>query len=114
MSSYCVSWRSSTLPANTISFDSAARPHRQCPKGTREQASKSGAAKLLRHCTLPLTGTHCVNAVLTNKGWFDVVGEGHDAHLVLKEIAPGETVESLREATEAHFEVAEDLVTIDV
>ncbi|PIE66035.1 MAG: succinyl-CoA--3-ketoacid-CoA transferase [Deltaproteobacteria bacterium] len=74
--------------------------------------NKRGDAKLMHRCTLPLTGTHVVDAVLTDRGWFDVVGEGAEAHLVLSEIAPGETVEGIREATEASFSVSPSLTTI--
>ncbi len=76
--------------------------------------AKSGAAKLLKACTLPLTGTGCVDAVLTDRGWFDVVERDGASTLVLREIAPGETVESIRAATEAAFDVSEDLKTIAV
>ena len=75
--------------------------------------AKSGAAKVLRDCTLPLTGRRCVQHVLTDRAWFDVVSEGDAApRLVLRELAPGETVEGLREVTEAAFDVADDLTTI--
>ena len=75
--------------------------------------SKSGKPKLLETCSLPLTGTRCVNAVVTDRGWFDVVEtEGGGRQLVLSEIAHGETVEGLREVTGAHFEVADDLRTM--
>ncbi|MFT7581611.1 MAG: 3-oxoacid CoA-transferase subunit B [Myxococcota bacterium] len=77
-------------------------------------ASKGGAAKLLKQCTLPLTGKRCVQHVLTNMGWFDIVADGDARTLVLREIAPGETVESIRAVTEADFEVVEDLQVIDV
>ena len=77
--------------------------------------SKSGAPKLLSSCDLPLTGQRCVNAVLTDQGWFDVVeGDDGQATLVLQEIAPGESVESLRELTGAQFEVSENLQEIQV
>lgn len=72
--------------------------------------SKNGDAKLLKTCNLPLTGTHCVQHVITDLGWFDVINEDGKYHLVLKEIAPGETVEGIRERTDAEFTVAEDLV----
>jgi len=71
---------------------------------------KHGGAKLLRECTLPLTGRACVHSVLTERAWFDLAPSGD--HLILKEIAPGETVEGLRAATEARFEAAPDLVEI--
>ena len=59
--------------------------------------AKSGAAKLLEACTLPLTGRQCVHHVLTDLGWFDVVAsEGGRQTLVLREIAPGETVDGIK------------------
>ena len=75
--------------------------------------SKSGKPKLLEQCTLPLTGTRCVNAVVTDRGWFDVVEtEGGGRALMLTEIAESETVEGLREITGAHFEVSPALSTM--
>ena len=73
--------------------------------------SKGGAAKLLAECTLPLTGRRCVDAVVTDRGWFDIE-EGVDGarRMVLKELAPGETVDGVRAITEARFIVSDDLV----
>ena len=72
--------------------------------------SKNGDAKLLKECNLPLTGTHCVQHVITDMGWFDVVEQDGKYQLILKEIAPGETVDGVRERTDAEFTVADDLV----
>lgn len=72
--------------------------------------SKNGDAKLLKKCNLPLTGTHCVQHVITDMGWFDVVETDGKFELVLKEIAPGETVEGVRERTDADFVVADNLI----
>ena len=74
--------------------------------------SKSGAPKLLKECDLPLTGKKCVEHVITDLGWFDVVETDGKRKLVLKEIAPGETVEGVRERTQAEFDVADDLLTM--
>ena len=72
--------------------------------------SKSGKPKLLSQCTLPLTGTRCVNAVVTDRGWFNVITDDDGPpRLVLTEIAPGESVEGIRALTEASFEVSPDL-----
>ncbi len=78
---------------------------------TMTHCSKHGDPKILESCTLPLTGQRCVDAVVTDRGWFDVV-EGADGSrgLVLREIAPGETVEGIREVTGAPFAVSDDLV----
>ena len=60
-----------------------------------------GKPKLLRQCTLPLTGTRVVDLVITDLGVFDV-GEGG---LSLVDVAPDVTVEQIRAATEAPFTV---------
>ena len=74
--------------------------------------SKNGDAKLLKECNLPLTGRNCVQHVITDLGWFDIEEKDGQHQLVLKEIAPGETVEGVRERTDAEFIVAENLITM--
>jgi 3-oxoacid CoA-transferase subunit B len=64
-----------------------------------------GKPKLLRQCTLPLTGTRVVNLVVTELGVFDVTQSG----LLLVEAAPGVTVDELRAKTEAPFQLHPDL-----
>jgi 3-oxoacid CoA-transferase subunit B len=64
-----------------------------------------GKPKLLKQCTLPLTGTRVVNLVVTDLGVFDVTSDG----LVLVDIAPGVTIDELREKTEAAFRIHSDL-----
>ncbi len=63
---------------------------------------KDGASKILKQCTLPLTGKGCVKTIITDKAVFDV-GENK---LILKEHAPGVTLDEIRASTEADFEVA--------
>ena len=74
--------------------------------------SKNGDAKLLKECNLPLTGRNCVQHVITDLGWFDIEEKDGQHQLVLKEIAPGETVEGVRERTDAEFAVADHLITM--
>ncbi|EEY59065.1 succinyl CoA transferase, putative [Phytophthora infestans T30-4] len=77
---------------------------------TMEHNAKAGAKKILKRCSLPLTGKSVVNTIITELGVFDVVpGKG----LVLVEIAPTTTVDDIRERTEASFTVAHDLKTMD-
>jgi len=64
-----------------------------------------GKPKLMRACTLPLTGAGVVNLVVTELGVFDVGRPG----LTLVEMAPGVTLDELRAKTEAPFAVHEDL-----
>ena len=72
--------------------------------------NKNGSPKLLKECNLPLTGKACVQHVITDLGWFDIEETDGKRELVLKEIAKGETVESLREKTDADFRVADNLI----
>lgn len=68
-----------------------------------EHVNKHGESKVLTKCRLPLTGAKCVDRIITNLGVFEV---DQKKGLTLVEVAPGETVESVREATEAPFAVA--------
>ena len=70
-----------------------------------EHVTKTGEHKILPECLLPLTGRGCVNRIITDRAVFDVTADG----LVLIELAPGESVESIRGLTGAGFAVAEAL-----
>jgi 3-oxoacid CoA-transferase subunit B len=62
-----------------------------------DHTSKHGESKVLKHCTLPLTGAGVVNRIITNLGVLDVVPGG----LKIIECATGVTEAELRAATEA-------------
>ncbi len=62
-----------------------------------DHTSKHGDSKLLKECTLPLTGTGVVDRIITNLGVLDVVEGG----LKIVETAEGVTEDELRAATEA-------------
>jgi 3-oxoacid CoA-transferase subunit B len=62
-----------------------------------DHASKAGESKLLKECTLPLTGKGVVDRIITNLGVFDVVPGG----LKLVERADGVTLEEIEARTEA-------------
>ena len=69
-----------------------------------EHVAKDGA-KLLKRCTLPLTGAGVVDMVITDLGVFRVDQKGHDG-LTLIELADGVTLDEIRAKTEADFAVA--------
>ncbi len=68
-----------------------------------EHANKHGESKVLKACTLPLTGTRVVNLIISTLGVFEVKPDG--SGLVLTELAPGVTVEEVAALTEAAYEV---------
>ena len=63
--------------------------------------NKAGESKLLKQCTLPLTGVGCVKRVLTDLGFFDVTPHGFK----LTERAPGVSVEEIKAKTEGRLVV---------
>jgi 3-oxoacid CoA-transferase subunit B len=69
-----------------------------------EHVAKDGA-KLLKRCTLPLTGAGVVDMVITDLGVFQVDHKGQDG-LTLIELADGVSVDEIRGKTEAEFKVA--------
>ncbi|WP_430423265.1 3-oxoacid CoA-transferase subunit B [Phenylobacterium sp.] len=70
-----------------------------------EHTEKTGAPKLLKACTLPLTGQGVVDLVVTELGVFDV--SRGKSPLTLLELAPGVTVDEIKAKTGAEFRVAE-------
>ena len=75
-----------------------------------EHATREGKPKLLRSCSLPLTGKRCVAAVCTDLAWIDVTKDG----LVLRELAPGASVEQVQKLTEPKLIVAPGVKTMAV
>ncbi|MDE1149164.1 MAG: 3-oxoacid CoA-transferase subunit B [Azospirillaceae bacterium] len=71
---------------------------------------KTGALepKILKACTLPLTGTKVVDMIVTDLGVFAVDKEGGSG-LTLVEVAPGVTVDEIKQKTEAEFKVGPGL-----
>ncbi len=69
--------------------------------------SKAGDAKFLKACDLPLTGTRVVDLLITDLGVFNI--DKKNGGVTLSELAPGVSVEEIRERTQASFEVAPGL-----
>jgi 3-oxoacid CoA-transferase subunit B len=73
-----------------------------------EHATKDGEAKIVKRCSLPLTGLGVVNMIVTELAVIDVTPEG----LVLREIAPGVTPEDVQKVTEPKLLPAPGLKTM--
>ena len=69
------------------------------------QVNKRGESKLLKRCSLPLTGIKCVKKIVTELGVYEITPEG----FLLVEYAPGVSVEKIKNATEGTLIVSEDL-----
>lgn len=67
-----------------------------------EHTTKEGAPKILKKCTLPLTGVRVVETIATEMAWIRVIPEG----LLLEEIAPGLSVDDVQRATEPRLKVS--------
>lgn len=63
--------------------------------------ARDGSYKIVRECSLPLTGVGVVDRIITDIAVFDVTDDG----LVLRDVAPGHTVEEVRQRTEPDFVV---------
>ena len=64
-----------------------------------DHTNKKGESKLLKACTLPLTGTQVVNRIITNLGVFDIA----DGGIKVVELADGVTMADVEAATEANL-----------
>ena len=75
-----------------------------------EHTTREGKPKIVRHCSLPLTGLAAVDRIITEMSVIDVTPTG----LVLREIAPHLTVEKVQDNTDGELVVDKDLKIIEV
>ena len=73
-----------------------------------EHTTKDGQPKILKKCTLPLTGVGVVHTIVTEMAYIRVTPNG----LLLEEIAPGLSVADIQKATEAQLRVSSELKTM--
>jgi len=75
-----------------------------------QHVNKAGESKLLKECSLPITGLKCVKKVVTELGVFNITEQGFE----LIEIAEGVSVDYVKEKTEGRLVVSANLKTIQV
>mgnify|MGYP000506987377 CR=1 FL=1 len=75
-----------------------------------QHVNKAGESKLLKECSLPITGIACVKKVVSELGFFEITEEG----FVLMEIAPGVTVEDVKSKTEGRLVISPNLKQIEI
>jgi 3-oxoacid CoA-transferase subunit B len=73
-----------------------------------EHTTRAGAPKILKRCTLPLTGLKVVDTIVTEMAYITVTPQG----LVLEEVAEGLTAEDVQKITEARLIVSPNLKTM--
>jgi 3-oxoacid CoA-transferase subunit B len=74
-----------------------------------EHTTREGAPKILKKCSLPLTGVQVVDTIVTEMAYIRVTGDG----LVLEEVAPGLTAEGVQGVTEASLLVSSSLKVME-
>jgi 3-oxoacid CoA-transferase subunit B len=73
---------------------------------TMMHADKHGKSKLLSNCTLPLTGAGCISRVLTDLAYLEI----KDGAFILRETAPGVSVDEIKQKTAGALVVPDDVI----
>jgi 3-oxoacid CoA-transferase len=76
---------------------------------TMDHMAKDGSPKILKECSLPLTGSNVVDRIITDMCVFDVAEKGG---LILVEIAHGISVQDVQKATACDFQVVDDSIPL--
>lgn len=70
-----------------------------------QHTDRAGNSKLLKECTLPITGLKCIQRVVTDLGFFEITPEG----FLLTEYAPGVTIDEIKSKTEGRLVISPDV-----
>jgi len=73
-----------------------------------EHTTKDGQPKILKKCTLPLTGVGVVHSIVTEMAYIEVTAQ----KLILQEVAPGLTTDDVQQSTEPKLTVGASLKTM--
>ncbi|NEN25263.1 CoA transferase subunit B [Cryomorpha ignava] len=76
-----------------------------------QHTNREGESKLLKNCSLPLTGVACVKRIVTDLAVLDIDPNGG---FILREIAPGVTLDEVKAATEGKLIIPDDVVNVEV
>ncbi|QDH80681.1 CoA transferase subunit B [Echinicola soli] len=76
-----------------------------------QHCSRDGKSKLLKHCTLPITGIQCVRKIVTDLAFLKVLPEGG---FKLLERAPGVSVEEIQSKTEGRLVIGKEVPEMEV
>jgi 3-oxoacid CoA-transferase subunit B len=75
-----------------------------------QQVNKAGESKLLKACSLPLTGVNCVKKIVTELGVYEV----KDGAFKLLERAPGVSIEQIKNATEGNLIIEGEVLEMSI
>lgn len=75
-----------------------------------EHTERDGTPRIVKELTLPVTGRRAANFILTNLAFIEVTPQG----LVLKEVAPGVSVEEVKSSTEPELIISPELKEMEV
>ena len=79
---------------------------------TMQHTAKDGSSKILKKCTLPLTGKKVVHRIITELAVMDV--DYNQNKLILRETAPNVSVEQVKKATEAELVIPKDVKEMEM
>jgi hypothetical protein len=75
-----------------------------------QHVNKAGESKLLKQCSLPITGLACVKKIVTELGVFDITEQGFE----LLEYAPGVTIDFIKSKTEGRLVISKNVFEMSI